>query len=81
MKPWVSVQESLRTSWILDVDTSVKLLYGQQAGAGIGYNQSGTGKSCLHLLIDSIQWVALVCQTGTPGGILVAPCCSAALPV
>jgi hypothetical protein len=40
-----STQESLRTPWILDADTSVKLLYGHQAGAGIGYNPIKPGRS------------------------------------
>ncbi|WP_292927727.1 hypothetical protein [Nitrosomonas sp.] len=39
-----STQESLRTSWILDADTSVKLLYGHQAGAEIGYNPTKPGR-------------------------------------
>lgn len=33
-----STREALCTPWILDVDTTVKLLYGHQAGAEIGYN-------------------------------------------
>lgn len=39
-----STQESLRTPWILDADTSVKLLYGHQAGAEIGYNPTKPGR-------------------------------------
>lgn len=39
-----SAQESLRTPWILDADTSVKLLYGHQAGAEIGYNPIKPGR-------------------------------------
>lgn len=39
-----SIQESLRTPWILDADTSVKLLYGHQAGAEIGYNPTKPGR-------------------------------------
>ena len=39
-----STQESLRTPWILDADTSVKLLYGHQAGAEIGYNPTRPGR-------------------------------------
>ena len=33
-----SSREALRTHWILDTDSSVKVLYGHQAGAEIGYN-------------------------------------------
>ena len=33
-----STGEALRTPWVLDADTTVKLLYGHQAGAEIGYN-------------------------------------------
>jgi len=39
-----STQESLRTPWILDADTSVKLLYGHQTGAEIGYNPTKPGR-------------------------------------
>lgn len=39
-----STQESLRTPWILDADTTVKLLYGHQAGAEIGYNPTKPGR-------------------------------------
>lgn len=39
-----STREALRTSWILDTDTTVKLLYGHQAGAEIGYNPTRPGR-------------------------------------
>lgn len=39
-----STQESLRTPWILDADTTVKLLYGHQSGAEIGYNPTKPGR-------------------------------------
>ncbi|SDH96758.1 hypothetical protein SAMN05428952_10511, partial [Nitrosomonas sp. Nm132] len=32
-----STREALNTAWILDADSSVKLLYGRQIGAEIGY--------------------------------------------
>ena len=35
-----SSREALRTPWILDTDSSVKVLYGHQAGAEIGYNRA-----------------------------------------
>ncbi len=39
-----STREALCTPWILDVDTTVKLLYGHQAGAEIGYNPVRPGR-------------------------------------
>ena len=39
-----STREALRTPWILDADTTVKLLYGHQAGAEIGYNPTKPGR-------------------------------------
>jgi len=39
-----STREALSTPWILDVDTTVKLLYGHQAGAEIGYNPVKPGR-------------------------------------
>ncbi|MHB1291405.1 MAG: hypothetical protein ACYCY5_04360 [Sulfuricella sp.] len=38
-----STREALHTAWILDADTTVKLLYGHQAGAEIGYNPTKPG--------------------------------------
>ena len=39
-----STFEALDTDWILDVDTTVKLLYGNQDGAEIGYNPTKPGR-------------------------------------
>lgn len=39
-----STREALSMPWILDVDTTVKLLYGHQAGAEIGYNPVKPGR-------------------------------------
>jgi hypothetical protein len=39
-----SVGEALVTGWILDCDTTIKLLYGHQAGAVIGYNPIKPGR-------------------------------------
>lgn len=39
-----STREALRTPWILDVDTTIKLLYGHQEGAQVGYNPSKPGR-------------------------------------
>ena len=39
-----SVLPLLKAPWILDVDTTVKLLYGQQEGAVVGYNPKKPGR-------------------------------------
>lgn len=39
-----SVDEALNTPWILDTDTTVKLLYGHQAGAEVSYNPRKPGR-------------------------------------
>lgn len=39
-----STREALRTTWVLDADTTVKLLYGHQAGAEISYNPMKPGR-------------------------------------
>lgn len=39
-----SVQEALSTPWILDVDPTVKPLYGRQDGAEVGYNPKKPGR-------------------------------------
>jgi len=39
-----STREALRTDWILDIDTTIKLLFGHQAGAEIGYNPTKPGR-------------------------------------
>ena len=39
-----SSREALRKPWILDVDTTIKLLYGHQAGAEVGYNPTKPGR-------------------------------------
>lgn len=39
-----SVRMALRTPWILDIDTTIKPLYGNQEGAQIGYNPHKPGR-------------------------------------
>ncbi|MGB4910818.1 MAG: transposase, partial [Candidatus Dechloromonas phosphoritropha] len=39
-----STREALTTGWILDADTTVKLLYGHQDGAEISYNPTKPGR-------------------------------------
>ena len=50
-----STREALSTGWILDVDTTVKLLYGHQAGAEIGYNPTKPGRPSHNL---HTYWIA-----------------------
>ncbi|UUZ66186.1 transposase (plasmid) [Polaromonas sp. P1-6] len=39
-----SVQAALSTSWILDIDTTIKPLYGKQSGAEVSYNPHKPGR-------------------------------------
>lgn len=39
-----SVRPAVDTPWILDIDTTIKPLYGKQAGADIGYNPKKPGR-------------------------------------
>jgi len=39
-----SVAEALKTPWVLDCDTTIKPLYGHQAGAEVGYNPHKPGR-------------------------------------
>ena len=39
-----SVAAALNTPWILDIDTTIKVLYGNQQGAEIGYNPHKPGR-------------------------------------
>lgn len=39
-----SLIEALDRSWILDLDTTIKPLYGHQEGAEIGYNSNKSGR-------------------------------------
>ncbi|MFP5231107.1 MAG: hypothetical protein ACLGQX_00615 [Acidobacteriota bacterium] len=38
-----SVQAALDTPWILDIDTTVKTLFGRQSGAEVSYNPHEAG--------------------------------------
>jgi len=50
-----SVQAALNTPWILDIDTTIKLLYGKQEGAQVSYNPKKPGRPS-HAL--HTYWVA-----------------------
>ena len=63
-----STREALRTPWILDVDTSVKLLYGHQAGAEVGYNPSKPGRPSHTLHTYWVGNLRLVLDVEVQGG-------------
>jgi len=63
-----STGEALRTPWILDADTTVKLLYGHQAGAEIGYNPTKPGRPSHTLHTYWIGNVRLVLDVEVQGG-------------
>ena len=52
-----SVREALGTGWILDIDTTIKLLYGHQDGAEISYNPIKPGRPT-HVI--HTYWIANV---------------------
>ena len=52
-----SVREALGTGWILDIDTTLKLLYGHQEGAEISYNPIKPGRPT-HVI--HTYWIANV---------------------
>ena len=52
-----SIREALGTAWILDCDTTIKVLYGHQDGAEIGYNPQKPGRPS-HTL--HTYWIANV---------------------
>ena len=63
-----STREALRTAWILDIDTTVKLLFGHQAGAEIGYNPTKPGRPSHTLHTYWIGNVRLVLDVEVQGG-------------
>jgi len=52
-----SVHEALGTGWVLDIDTTIKLLYGHQDGAEISYNPLKPGRPT-HVI--HTYWIANV---------------------
>jgi hypothetical protein len=63
-----STREALRTAWILDCDTTVKLLYGHQAGAEVSYNPRKPGRPSHVLHTYWIGTVRLVLDVEVQGG-------------
>jgi hypothetical protein len=45
-----SVQAALNTPWILDIDTTVKTLFGKQSGSKLQPAQAGPSQPCLAYL-------------------------------
>jgi hypothetical protein len=63
-----SIREALNTGWILDCDTTIKLLYGHQDGAEISYNPIKPGRPS-HVI--HTYWIAnmrLVLDAEVQGG-------------
>ena len=63
-----STREALRTPWILDTDTTIKLLYGHQAGAEIGYNPTRPGRPSHTLHTYWIANIRMVLDVEVQGG-------------
>ena len=67
-----SSREALRKPWILDVDTTIKLLYGHQAGAEVGYNPTKPGRPSHTLHTYWIGNLRLVLDVEVQGGKAIA---------
>ena len=63
-----STHEALLTDWILDIDTTIKLLYGHQAGAEIGYNPTKPGRPSHTLHTYWIANIRMVLDVDVQGG-------------
>jgi hypothetical protein len=63
-----SIREALRTGWILDCDTTIKLLYGHQDGAEISYNPTKPGRPSHAIHTYWIANMRLVLDAEVQGG-------------
>lgn len=63
-----SIHEALRTGWILDCDTTIKLLYGHQDGAEISYNPTKPGRPSHAIHTYWIANMRLVLDAEVQGG-------------
>ena len=63
-----STLDALHTDWILDIDTTIKLLYGHQAGAEIGYNPTKPGRPSHTLHTYWIANIRMVLDVEVQGG-------------
>ena len=68
-----SIREALSTAWILDSDTTIKLLYGHQDGAEIGYNPTKPGRPSHTLHTYWIGNVRLVLDVEVQNGKAMRP--------
>jgi hypothetical protein len=60
--------DALSTDWILDCDTTVKLLFGHQNGAEIGYNPSKPGRPSHNIHTYWVANLRLVLDAEVKGG-------------
>ena len=63
-----STFDALSTDWILDCDTTVKLLYGNQDGAEIGYNPTKPGRPSHNIHTYWVANLRLVLDAEVKGG-------------
>jgi hypothetical protein len=63
-----SIDDALVTGWILDCDTTVKLLYGHQDGADISYNPTKPGRPSHSIHTYWIANMRLVLDAEVQGG-------------
>jgi hypothetical protein len=63
-----SVEEALHTPWILDCDTTVKPLYGRQAGVEVSYNPQKPGRPSHVVHTYWISPLRLVLDADVQGG-------------
>lgn len=63
-----STFDALSTDWILDCDTTVKLLFGHQNGAEIGYNPSKPGRPSHNIHTYWVANLRLVLDAEVKGG-------------
>ena len=63
-----STFDALSTDWILDCDTTVKLLFGHQDGAEIGYNPSKPGRPSHNIHTYWVANLRLVLDAEVQGG-------------
>jgi len=81
---WLSAKEQatvlplLTERYILDLDTSVKLVYGHQEGAEVGYNPTRPGRPSQSLHVGFIGKVRLLVSVDVQGGKAHAACHMAA---
>ncbi len=63
-----SVREALNTAWILDIDTTIKTLFGRQGGAEVSYNPHKPGRPSHAIHTYWIANLRLVLQATVQSG-------------